>query len=117
MQYMLLLYSAEAGAPDMSDPEVARAIMEPWSKYTADMKEAGVLVAGDALRPTTTATSVRIREGRSTTTDGPFAETREALGGYYLIDCADLDEARKWAEACPLATHGTVEIRPVQIFG
>jgi hypothetical protein len=117
MQYMLLLYAAQDGRPAPESPEAMQALMEPWVKYTADLKEAGVFLAGDALKPTTTATSVRTRDGQTTTTDGPFAETREALGGYYLLDCPDLDEARKWAAACPLANYGTVEIRPVETFG
>jgi len=117
MQYMLLLYAAQDGRPTPESPEEVQAMMAPWMKFTADMKEAGVFLAGDALKPTTTATSVRIRDGETSTTDGPFAETREALGGYYLLDCADLDEARKWAAQCPLAHYGTVEIRPVETFG
>lgn len=117
MQYMLLLYHAETGAPNPTTEAEVAAMMAPWFKYTADLKAAGAFVAGDPLKPTSTATTLRIRNGDVTTTDGPFAETTEALGGYYLINAADLDEALKWAAQCPGALFGSVEVRPVATIG
>lgn len=116
MQYMILIYGDEgARTPPTSEAEVA-AMMEPWMTYTAEMQAAGVMVAGDALLPTATATTVRVRDGRTLHTDGPFAETREQLGGYYLINVPDLDAALKWAAKCPGAVYGSIEVRPVQVF-
>ena len=77
-------------------------MMAAYMAYTKDMKEAGVLRAGDALEPTSTATTVRLRQGKTLVTDGPFAETKEQFGGYYLIECKDIDEATKWAAKCPI---------------
>lgn len=116
MKDMLLLYAAQDGPPTFSSPEEAQAHMQPWMDYTAAMEEAGVYLGGDALKATTTATSVRIREGDVTTTDGPFAETTEMLGGYYMVDVPDLDAALLWARKCPLANYGTVEVRPLMTF-
>jgi hypothetical protein len=81
------------------------------------MKKAGVFVAGDALQPTATATTVRVRSGQRVVTDGPFAETKEQLGGYYLINVKSLDQAIEWADKCPGSKSGTMEIRPVMVFG
>ena len=116
MKYMLLLYSAQDGSRQFESPEDAMAYMQPWMDYTRNLKEAGVYLGGDALKATTTATTVRVREGDTTTTDGPFAETKEFLGGYYMIDCPDLDDALKWAALCPLAAYGSVEVRPLEVF-
>jgi hypothetical protein len=88
-------------------------VIEPWMEYTSALREAGVYIGGNALLPTTTATTVRVREGRTLTTDGPFAETKEQLGGYYLLDCNDLDEAIEWAAKIPSVGRGSVEVRPV----
>ncbi len=115
MKYMLLLYSAAGTGPDPDSPE-GEAHMGRWFAVTDEMARAGVLVAGDALQPVTTATTLRERDGEVLLTDGPFAETKELLGGYYLIDVPDLDEATKWAAKMPLAPYGSVEIRPVQEF-
>ena len=112
MQYMALIYIDPALAPAMSDKMNAE-----YFDLTKRMRDAGVIKGGDALHPPSTATSIRIRGGKVETMDGPFAETREHLGGYYLLDCADLDEAIKWAAQIPGARHGTVEVRPVVIFG
>lgn len=112
MQYMALIYTDPALTPEMGENMNAE-----YFDLNRRMKAAGVMRAGDALHPVTSATSVRVREGRTETMDGPFAETREHLGGYYLIDCADLDEAIRWAAQIPGARHGTVELRPVVVFG
>jgi hypothetical protein len=85
--------------------------------YTADLESTGAFVAGDALQPIATATSVRIRNGERMITDGPFAETKEQLGGYYLVEAKDLDAAIEWATKCPGAHAGTIEVRPIMVFG
>ena len=87
-----------------------------YMTYTQELVTAGVMRAGDALLPTTSATTVRVRGNETMTTDGPFAETKEALGGYYLIEVANLDEALKWAAKIPSAKHGSIEVRPVMVF-
>jgi hypothetical protein len=112
MQYMLLIYN-DPNAWD-SMPEGDR--NEVYAKYfafTEELKASGKLVAGDALQPTSTATSVRVRDGETLTTDGPFAETKEVLGGYYLIDVDTIDEALEWAAKLPGSSYGTVEVRPI----
>ncbi len=119
MQYMLLIYgneAAEAQAMQGASPEQQQAMMGEWFAYTDALKAAKAYVAGDALHPTKTATSVRMRDGERMITDGPFAETKEQLGGYYLIDAKDLDEAIAWAAKCPGALHGSIEVRPVAVF-
>ena len=115
MQYMLLIYDNEAemvanrkGATDV--------MMAEYREFTDSILKSGNLKAGDALQPTSTATCVRIRNGKTLTTDGPFAETKEQLGGYYLIEAKDLDEATKIAARVPSAKSGTVEVRPVRVF-
>ena len=89
------------------------AAYEAFSRAAAD---AGVLVGGEGLQPSSTATTVRMRDNETLTTDGPFAETREQLGGYYLLDCSDLDDAIGWAARIPDAAHGSVEVRPVMDY-
>jgi hypothetical protein len=115
MQYMLLIYDNEkemqahrTGAPDT--------MMASYREFTDSIKSSGHLRAGDALQPTSAATSVRIRNGKTLTTDGPFAETKEQLGGYYLIEAKDLDEATKIAARVPSAHTGTIEVRPIRVF-
>lgn len=112
MKYALLLYSDESGEPDPGSAEFA-GYMQEWFVFTQALEQAGAFVAGEALEPVATATSVRRREGRTITADGPFAETKETLGGFYIIDVADLDEAITWAEKIPNVGRGTVEVRPV----
>ncbi len=112
MQYMALIYTDPAATPKMNAQ-----MSDDYMTFTRRLKEAGLMKAGDALQPVTTATSVRVRGGKTETMDGPFAETKEHLGGYYLFDCADLDEAIKWAAQIPGAQYGTVELRPVVVFG
>ena len=115
MRYLLLLYSADDAGPAAGSPEQA-AEMPKWAAYGEELTSAGAFVAGDALHGTDTATTVRIRDGQTMVTDGPFAETKEVLGGFYMIDVDNLDEAKKWAEKIPLAPYGSVEIRPIMEF-
>ena len=115
MKYMLLLYSAPDAGPAQDSPE-ARDQMGRWFAVTDEMQKAGVMVAGDALQPVETATTLRAPDGSPVLTDGPFAETKETLGGYYLLDVPDLDTAAEWAAKMPLVPYGSVEIRPVMEF-
>jgi hypothetical protein len=89
---------------------------QAYGALTQEMQEKGVLVAGEGLYPTPTATTVRVRDGERSVTDGPFAETKEQLGGFYVLDCKDLDEAIEWAAKIPGAQFGSIEIRPVMVF-
>jgi hypothetical protein len=112
MRYVLLIYGEEpTGAPDPA--EVEQVMNEYWA-YTEAVK--GVTQASEALEGSTTATTVRVKDGERVVTDGPFAETREVLGGFYLIDVPDLDAALDWAARCPGAKYGSVEVRPVMEF-
>ena len=111
MQYMLLIYNS-GDWQDLS-PEQQQEIGGAYFAFTEELQAAGKMVAGNALQPTSTATSVRVRDGETLTTDGPFAETKEVLGGYYLIDVESLDEALAWAAKIPGAAYGTIEVRPV----
>src|SRR5215211_7426573 len=114
MQYLVLIYSEEpTGAPD---PAQIGAVMEEYNAYSQMLRDRGAFVSGEALQPTQTATTVRVRDGQTMTTDGPFAETKEALGGFYLVEAADLDEALAFAAACPAAQYGSVEVRPILDF-
>ncbi len=115
MKYALLLYSDEATEPDMTGPNAADELA-PWMAFGEALMQAGAMLGGDALQPVATATSVQVRDGKTITSDGPFAETKEALGGFYLIEAADLDEATAWAAKVPSAVRGTVEIRPIMSF-
>ena len=115
MQYLLLIYDAEKVWEDMPEAEKNR-LFGAYTTFTNDIKASGHYIAGDALQPVRTATSVRVRNGKTQTTDGPFAETREQLGGYYLIEAKDLDEATKIAARIPSAEIGTIEVRPVMKF-
>jgi hypothetical protein len=112
MQYMLLIYSPPGDWSSVPADE-RQAIMEAYGSFTEELRNSGKMVAGDALQPTSTATSVRVRDGETLTTDGPFAETKEVLGGYYLIDVESLDEALEWSAKIPGAQWGTIEVRPV----
>jgi hypothetical protein len=115
MKYALTIYADEAGREKASEEE-RQATTQAYMELTREMDQRDVLVAGEGLYPTPTATTVRVREGERTVTDGPFAETREQLGGFYVLDCKDLDEAIEWAEKIPGAQSGSVEIRPVMVF-
>ena len=115
MQYMLLIYAAEGEGPQPGTPEFD-AYMKGYFDFTEETKANGVFVGGEALEDVSTATTVRVRNNKTETTDGPFAETRELLGGYYILDCKDLDEAVGYAAKIPTAPHGSIEVRPVMIF-
>jgi len=112
MRYLLLIYSAESDyAPEGS--QQAQDQMAQWGAYTQALITAGAFKGGEALQPTATATTVRVRNGERLVSDGPFAETKETLGGYYLIEAKDLDEALDWAAKCPAAPYGSMEVRPI----
>jgi hypothetical protein len=112
-QYMLLIYGPSDRSPT---PEEMAAEMPRWNEYTQGLQDAGVMRAGDALHGTDSATTVRVRDGETQVTDGPFAETKETLGGYYVIECPDLDTALKHAARMPNIAYGSVEVRPVIDF-
>jgi hypothetical protein len=115
MKYALLIYGDESAGGEMT-PDQMQKVLDAWWGFEAELqKQEGLRLAGDALQPTATATSVRLRNGEATVTDGPFAETKEQLGGFYLLDCKDLDEALEWARKIPMR-EGTVEVRPIQEF-
>lgn len=112
MRYMLLLYSAADAGPAAGSPEQA-AEMQEWFGYTQAMVDAGVLISGEPLHGIETATTIQVRGGETLTTDGPFAETKELLGGFYMVDVENIDDAMAWAAKCPLAPYGSVEVRPI----
>jgi hypothetical protein len=115
MQYMALIYDSEQALASMT-PNDREQFMGDYFAFSKAAKEAGVYVAGDALKAVDTATTLRIRGGETMHTDGPFAETKEQLGGYYLLECKDLDEALAWAAKIPSAKTGSIEVRPVMVF-
>jgi hypothetical protein len=112
MQYLLLIYANEQQF-DAQPKDVLRTTIGEYDALSADLGKSGALVGGNRLQSVTTATTVRVREGKTHVTDGPFAETREQLGGYYLIEAKDLDEATRIAARIPSARLGCVEVRPV----
>jgi hypothetical protein len=112
MKYMLLIYGNPSETPQYT-PEEFQAVAQTWQALTAEMQAAGALISTNGLLPVTDATSVRVRNGKTIIADGPFAETHEHLGGYFLLDCKDLDEALAWAAKIPGATYGTIEVRPL----
>ena len=111
MKYLLLMYANESEAP--KTPEELQALAPAWYAYMGDAKAAGVLLDNGGLEPGSTATTVRIRNGKTLTTDGPCAETHEQLGGYSVIECKDLDAAIGWAAKIPTAKYGSIEVRPL----
>lgn len=115
MQYLLLIYNNEAEYAARPQSEMA-ATMAEYGTFTQDIIQKGHFKGGDRLRPVATATTVRVRNGKTLTTDGPFAETREQLGGYYLIEAKDLDEATAIAARIPGARSGSIEVRPVWVM-
>ena len=115
MQYLALLYGDPAAEPAYGTPEFEK-MMAGYFAFTAFLKEKGAFKGGEGLQPVETATSLRLRGGKVETMDGPFAETKEHLGGYYLIEVADLDAAIKVAAMIPTAGYGTVELRPVMVY-
>lgn len=115
MQYLLLIYDEEKKWATMPEGERSQ-FTAAYYDFTSSIKKSGHFKAGDPLEPVSTATSVRVRDGKTLTTDGPFAETREQLGGYYLVEAKDLDEAISIAARIPSARIGTIEVRPVRVF-
>jgi hypothetical protein len=115
MKYLCLIYENEQEWASVSE-EQGNAIMHEYYAFTDAYRKSGHVLAGDALQPTQTATTVRVRNGKLSTTDGPFAETREQLGGYYLIEAADLNEAIQIAAKIPAARNGSIEVRPIMEF-
>ena len=111
-QYMLLICNPVEGLT----PEQGRAELPKWFAYTEALREAGALVADNALEPASTARTLRVRDGERLVTDGPFADTKEALAGYYVIDVPDLDAALDWAARIPSAWRGSVEVRGIMVF-
>src|ERR1700760_4426451 len=112
MKYLLMIYRAKADLGNM-DAAARKAMTGEYGAFTQSIIQSGHFKAGDGLQPSTTATTVRVRDGKTLTTDGPFAETREQLGGYYLVEAKDLDEATKLAARIPGAQVGSIEVRPV----
>lgn len=111
MQFLALIYAGE----DQDDVDMETLIAQ-YRVFDEQAEKAGILLGGNALEAVSTATSVRVRNAKSELTDGPFAETKEQLGGYYLLECKDLDEALGWAAKIPSARYGTIEVRPVMVF-
>jgi hypothetical protein len=116
MQYALLIYDDEQAWAALADDDRATMLSE-YGSLTTDIRDRGAYLAGEALQPTRTATTVRVRDGETLVTDGPFAETKEQLGGIYLVDAGSLDEALEWAARIPSARSGSIEVRPVMTFG
>src|SRR5256885_14240306 len=115
MKYMLLIYRNEAEMLG-AKKEAVEQVTGAYGAYTEALKKAGILVGGERLQPSTAATSVRVASGKSKVLDGPYAETKEQLGGYYMIDVPDLDAALSWAARCPGAGLGTIEVRPLWVM-
>ena len=115
MQYILLIYTDETADAD-APPERQKQVMDDYRAYESWLAEKGIKRAGEALHDTSQATTVRVRDGDGLTTDGPFAETKEQLGGFYLVGCDHLDDALEAARRCPGSTYGSVEVRPVLEF-
>ena len=116
MQYMLLIYGDQNGWESRGEEERGQ-IFQAYGAFTQELQGSGAMVAGDALQPTQTATTVRVRDGETLLSDGPFAEIKEQLGGYYILDCEDLDVALRYAAMIPSARYGSVEVRPVMVMG
>ena len=115
MRYALLIVDPESAnpSPEPPSPEIQAQVMSDYNAYTRMLRDRGAYLGGEALQPNPTATTVRVQDGRTITTDGPFIEAKEALGGFYLVEARDLDEAIELAAACPGARFGAIEIRPV----
>ena len=115
MQYMLAIYGDERAAESMPRERMTE-IVNAYMAYTQALRDAKALVGSNRLRPTSAATTVRVADGRIQVFDGPFAETKEQLGGFYVVDCKDLDEAIEWAAKIPGAKNGSVEVRPIMDY-
>ena len=117
MKYLLTIINADPQAPSQDPtPEQMQEMMEPWNAFNRELLDAGAFVAGEGLQPSVTATTVSFAHGDQTVTDGPFAETKEQLGGFYLLECADLDEALAWAKKTPTRPGNAVEVWPAMDF-
>jgi hypothetical protein len=112
MKYLLLMYADEAIGSNWSEEE-RQAAAKTWAAFRKEMSASGVLISSNGVAPDTSATTIRVRNDKTMITDGPFAETHEQLGGYFLVECNDLDEAIRWAEKIPTAQYGSIEIRPL----
>jgi hypothetical protein len=112
MKYMLLMYAAESEVPKYT-PEEFQTAAQAWNTMRKEAQAAGVLLDTNGLSPIATATTLRVRDGKTLITDGPFAETHEQLGGFFLLECKDLDEALSWAAKIPSAQYGSIEVRPL----
>ena len=112
MKYLLLIYESEQAFAGLSEAEQGK-IFEEYMTYTRGIKKSGNYIGGEALQPISDATTVRVKNGKTVTTDGPFAETREQLGGFYLVEAKDLDEAIKLAAGIPASRTGSIEVRPI----
>jgi hypothetical protein len=112
MQYMLLIHTDEAPWANVT-PEQAEKMTAPYAAYNQALEKAGAMVSGERLAPSKSAARVRVRNDKTEVLDGPFADTKEQIGGFYIVEAPDLDSALKWAARCPGASHGTVEVRAV----
>jgi hypothetical protein len=112
MKYLLLIYANEAAIEAASKADTER-MHGAYGAYTEAMVKAGVIAGGERLRPSTSATTVRVANGKTSVLNGPYAETKEQLGGYYIVDVPDLDAALSWAARCPGASHGAIEVRAI----
>lgn len=112
MKYMLLIYGDESARQSVTKEQLSQ-MSAAYGAYTEAMKKAGAFIAGDPLQPTATASTVRVNKGSAKVLNGPYADTKEQLGGYYVIDVPDLDAALSWASRCPGASVGTLEVRPL----
>lgn len=115
MQYLLLLHASENGWEKMTPAEQQQGY-QAYMAYTEALKKSGAYVGSNRLRPVSTATTVKVTNGKQQVLDGPYADSKEQLGGYYLIEAADLDAAIAWAARCPGASHGTIEVRPIWTY-
>ncbi|MGI8574556.1 MAG: YciI family protein [Egibacteraceae bacterium] len=115
MQYLLMIYTDESNTYAPDSPE-AKQEFEDYGQFTEELHGSGKFLAGEALLPTETATTVRVRDGETLTTDGPFAETKEQLGGFYMVEVDDLDAAIEIAARIPGAKHGSIEVRPIMVW-
>jgi len=115
VKYILLIYNDNLDEP-VSGTEAHGKYFQAYGAFTENLAKSGKMAGGDALEPGSTATSVRVRNGKTVTTDGPFAETKEQLGGFYIVDAENLDEAIEWAAKIPTAEFGTIEVRPLMVF-
>ena len=115
MKYLLSIYMDESGWDNVT-PEEAKQTMDAYEAFGREVHGKGIYLAGEGLQPTSTATTVQVRDGERLVTDGPFAETKEQLGGFYLLECENLDEAIEWAAKIPGAQGGSIEVRPVMDY-